>query len=183
MTCESIRSALLGAELSELRGEGTGELAAHLRRCATCRGEALRIIAATEALGRFVRRRRRRTAWARVVLPLAAAAGVVFWLTPAGGAGTTTEAPGGSAVISPPATIAAGPVRPTTAVGPARGGAARTAPIAPERFAGMAPVAAVAVVATPLPAATLQASAPEPARKRPRVLPTSDPAITLLWLE
>lgn len=189
MTCEAMRGALLTAELAELRGEGNGEVATHLRTCASCRADAARVLQVTAALRTAVRRRRRRTGLVKAALPLAAAAGVVLWLHPYGRSGPTPTSP---------IPTASTPVLPATP-DPERGGPpaprpigttrdpARTAvvaaPIAPVRYEGAVPMAGVAVVATPLSAAPLQVSTPQAPRKRPRVVPTSDPAITLLWFE
>ncbi|HTK56626.1 MAG TPA: hypothetical protein VL295_07370, partial [Gemmatimonadales bacterium] len=80
MTCEASRRALLQAELTELRGEGTTQLAVHIRECAACRRDAVRILVATAQLGAVIRRRRGR-GWV-IAIPLAAAAALVLWLWP-----------------------------------------------------------------------------------------------------
>ena len=50
ITCEMAHELLLEAEPAELRGEGDGELAQHLRACAGCRQQAALILAETETL-------------------------------------------------------------------------------------------------------------------------------------
>jgi hypothetical protein len=49
-TCSDFREMLLEAEPSELRAEGGGALAEHLRRCDGCRRAALVILAANDDL-------------------------------------------------------------------------------------------------------------------------------------
>src|SRR6478609_5076215 len=79
MTCESMRELLLTADLEELKGEGAGLLAEHLRGCAVCRADAARIVRSTARLGEAVSsRRRRRTA--AILTPFALAAGVVLFV-------------------------------------------------------------------------------------------------------
>lgn len=93
MTCMEARTALLEADLEELRGSADTPLALHLRDCADCRAAAERIVRVEGALGRrlaaLAPRRgiarapaatppsRRRWRWA---VPLAAAAGIVALL-------------------------------------------------------------------------------------------------------
>ena len=95
-TCHEVRDWLLEAEPAELRGQGEGELAAHVRGCSTCAALAARILADEAALATAVsamvakvaldvepsrtrhqaerrRRTRRRVVWG-VAAPLAAAA-------------------------------------------------------------------------------------------------------------
>ena len=87
MTCQAAREAMLDAELEELRGTGSSELAEHLRECAACRARADTIVEGYASLDAGLRglqpaqpdarvtpigRRRRRYAW--LPLPLAAAA-------------------------------------------------------------------------------------------------------------
>lgn len=50
ISCNDVREALLLAEPGELRGEGRGEVADHLRSCASCRTDADRILAGARAL-------------------------------------------------------------------------------------------------------------------------------------
>lgn len=50
MNCHQARTAMLDADLEELRGEGTTQLAAHLRACAACPEAAARIIARTSMM-------------------------------------------------------------------------------------------------------------------------------------
>jgi hypothetical protein len=50
ITCEAARELLLDAEPAELRGEGEGALAAHLRECAACRQRAAFLLAETQRL-------------------------------------------------------------------------------------------------------------------------------------
>jgi len=45
MDCTTARARLLEAEPRDLRGEGDGDLAAHLRQCAACRARAGAILA------------------------------------------------------------------------------------------------------------------------------------------
>ena len=49
-TCSDIRKLLLEATPAELRGEGEGALAEHLRECALCRRRAARLLEAEAAL-------------------------------------------------------------------------------------------------------------------------------------
>ncbi len=49
-TCSEIRALLLEAEPGELRGEGGGTLASHLRSCEACRRRAGLLLQADEAL-------------------------------------------------------------------------------------------------------------------------------------
>jgi hypothetical protein len=57
MTCESIRDAMLEAELSELRGRGDSAIATHLRECLTCRRLGMELVLQTGQLARAVRAR------------------------------------------------------------------------------------------------------------------------------
>lgn len=50
ITCDTARELLLEAEPAELRGEGDGRLAAHLRGCPACRQRAAFLLAQTELL-------------------------------------------------------------------------------------------------------------------------------------
>ena len=50
MNCETARDHLLEADLTELVGEGDGELARHLRACPECRERARRILDQTATL-------------------------------------------------------------------------------------------------------------------------------------
>lgn len=55
-TCRDFREMLLEAEPSELRGEGGGPLAEHLRRCDGCRRAALVILATNAGLAEALAR-------------------------------------------------------------------------------------------------------------------------------
>jgi predicted anti-sigma-YlaC factor YlaD len=87
MTCQTAREAMLDAELDELRGTGSSELAEHLRGCAACRARAgaivegyasldagLRALRPAHAGARVTPIGRRRSRYAWLPLPLAAAA-------------------------------------------------------------------------------------------------------------
>lgn len=50
MNCTEAYDAILEAELEELRGQGEGDLARHLRECAACRATARRVLEALGAL-------------------------------------------------------------------------------------------------------------------------------------
>jgi hypothetical protein len=50
VNCTEAYDAILEAELAELRGEGEGDLARHLRECAACRATARRVLEALGAL-------------------------------------------------------------------------------------------------------------------------------------
>lgn len=50
MSCADVQVLLLEADLEELRGEGDGALAEHLRACAACRASARHILDAERAL-------------------------------------------------------------------------------------------------------------------------------------
>lgn len=50
LECAGAQALLLGADRAELRGEGDGALAAHLRRCDACRRSARRILVGEDAL-------------------------------------------------------------------------------------------------------------------------------------
>jgi len=50
VNCTEAYDAVLEAELAELRGEGEGDLARHLRECAACRATARRVLEALGAL-------------------------------------------------------------------------------------------------------------------------------------
>lgn len=176
MTCERMRDALLQAELAELRGEGESPVAVHVRECAACRRDAARILAATGQLGAVIRRRRGR-GW-MIALPLAVAAALVLMLRPA-------PTPGLSPTSGPIPTVASAasaaevvPLRPTAVRPPME-----RRPVRASRLGGAPPAVAVAFTPVALVAMPLHPSAHEPARKHPAVLPTSDPAITLLWFE
>lgn len=174
MTCDAMREALLVADLDELRGGGEGEVAVHVRGCAECRRDAERILAATASLGGAVRIRR----WRRssvILVPVAAAAGLAFFLWARRG----PDAP----AIQPPVVAQAPVVPPSAPLAPA------VRPVthhALRRLAGPkafqpVPIAPVALTSTPiLPGSPAQATE---ARKQPRLLPTSDPSITVLWLD
>ncbi|MBI2403441.1 MAG: hypothetical protein HYV20_12065 [Gemmatimonadetes bacterium] len=120
MNCETARDRLLEAPLTELRGEGDGALAQHLRGCLECQDRARRILAQTAVLQAALERatprveavqaawRRRavpssaRRRWA-VVVPLALAASLALLLL---GRHPTGQAPE-SGTPSPTAPIAA----------------------------------------------------------------------------
>ena len=93
MSCRSAREEMLVAELAELRGTGTSELAEHLRECSECRGRADMLLDSytsltaglaqlasqqTEARVTSSARRRRKYLW--LPLPLAAAAALALLL-------------------------------------------------------------------------------------------------------
>jgi hypothetical protein len=106
--CRTARDLLLEADPAALRGQGDGELAAHLRSCAPCRAAAqavlagqaeldaaLRTLAAPRRGTRMIPLRRRMPLVRRVAavaVPLAAAAAAVLLVArpPA----TTAEKPG-----------------------------------------------------------------------------------------
>ncbi len=92
MMCSDARGAMPTAERAELRAEGDGGLAMHLRGCDACRAVAIRLEAGTELLAAMVGVRvtdpmlahrrysssaRRRRVAAFVLVPIAAAAAVV----------------------------------------------------------------------------------------------------------
>lgn len=92
MTCMDVRRALRTADRFELRAEGDGELARHLRGCGDCRAVAMRLETGTNVLAEMVAARgavpglarprrsvasRRRRAAAVVFIPIATAAAVV----------------------------------------------------------------------------------------------------------
>ena len=96
MMCRDARRAMLSADRTELRAEGAGDLADHLRECVPCRALATRLDAETNLLAGMVTARdktalrmapaahhrisrRYRRAWL-VLVPLAAAAAVVVLL-------------------------------------------------------------------------------------------------------
>ena len=54
ISCETARELLLEAEPGELRGEGDGPLAAHLRGCPACRQRAAYVIKETDRLHRAI---------------------------------------------------------------------------------------------------------------------------------
>ena len=76
MTCSEAKRALLTAETDELRGQGTGALAGHIRACAGCRAASQQILDATQALASRLDRTvelPQRSAWpAWIALPMAA---------------------------------------------------------------------------------------------------------------
>lgn len=97
MNCEAARDLLLEADLVELRGDGDGELARHLRMCAACGRRAQRILHQYAALQGALDRagppavpadalrgpRSGRTGPVRrwtVAVPLALAASLAVWL-------------------------------------------------------------------------------------------------------
>src|SRR6478735_4266091 len=139
MTCESMRELLLTADLEELKGEGAGPLAEHLRGCVACRAEAARILSATRELGDAVAGRRRRRI-AAIVTPLAVAAGVMlaFVMRPRTG------------VVAP---VASAPAPISTAVGvessaaPDLVSAVPTAGARPRSLAEPTPVEAIQITA------------------------------------
>ncbi len=53
-SCARVRDALLLAEPAELRGEGPGPVATHVRTCAACRAAARRILEGTQALDEWL---------------------------------------------------------------------------------------------------------------------------------
>ena len=95
ITCETARELLLEADPAELRGEGDGSLAAHLRACAACRQRAQFLLGETDVLRSSLfalgpaahepvpalavpHRPTRSATWrgARILVPLALAAGI-----------------------------------------------------------------------------------------------------------
>ena len=54
MNCPDIRALLLEAEPEELAGEGSSQVAEHVRTCETCRAIAGRILEETAELDRFL---------------------------------------------------------------------------------------------------------------------------------
>jgi hypothetical protein len=167
MTCEMMHEALLQAELSELRREGSGPVATHLRECAACRRDADRILASTAQLGKAVRGR---GGWRwGAAIPLTAAAALVLLLLPRGGA------PGEPTIVTPlpaeaPAAVATAPPPP---------GPRPLRRIAAGRRYEAVPRSPLAFEPTPI----LPAPRTTEARKQPRVLTTSDPMITVLWFD
>jgi hypothetical protein len=115
VNCGDALAPLLEAELAELRGEGTSQLAAHVRACPRCRGRAERILAGQAGLDRALARRsgygatvpRRRPAWRALgpLAPLALAAGIaaVALLRPRP---DLTRAPSGPVVPRPDVLVA-----------------------------------------------------------------------------
>lgn len=130
MNCETAREHMLQADLADLRGEGAGELAQHLRACQTCGERARRILEQTTALAATLERAAPRTAaatirrggaawkaprrWA-VAVPLALAASVAVMVLVRN---RTGQAPVSAVTLSP--AVAAAPldvqVRPGRAV-------------------------------------------------------------------
>ena len=81
MTCAEMFEQMLEADLSELRLDAASPLAAHLRDCARCRSIAARLRRDTSLLATAVaQRRRRRTSMARRYTGLAAASIFVVML-------------------------------------------------------------------------------------------------------
>jgi hypothetical protein len=78
MQCTSAQGLMLEADIGELRGEGTSELARHIAGCAGCRGHAQRILRGygdlEQGLATFAQKRARNVRLAWVPIPLAAAA-------------------------------------------------------------------------------------------------------------
>lgn len=185
MTCESMRELFLTADLDELRGQGEGDLARHLRGCAACRADAGRILASTERFGAALSDRARRRVVA-IVTPFALAAGVMLFVL--------TRPP-----AAPTSPVTSGPVQISTAVG-VRSTAApdpvSAVPIAgarPRSLATPAAVEATPVIAvayappSPYAAELLRGNATEDhdlsGSRQPTVLHSSDPDITVLWFQ
>ena len=95
MSCNEIREAMLEAELDELRGIGTSDVAMHIRACAECRAAAGILVQGFEKLNQSfatlrprvpvttvvpMRRKPRKLAW--LPLPLAAAAILALLMIP-----------------------------------------------------------------------------------------------------
>jgi hypothetical protein len=117
--CATATDLLLEAEPAELRGAGGSELAAHVRGCAACRGQAELLLAGQARLAHAldtltslhtaaVPARRPLWRWAsRVLLPLAAAAAAMIVIV------SRAAEPDGQALpplVVPPARIAEVPV-------------------------------------------------------------------------
>jgi hypothetical protein len=82
MQCSTAQNLMLEADIGELRGEGTSELAHHIAGCSGCRNHAQRIIRGygdlEQGLGTFAQKRRRNLRHAWIPVPLAAAAVLAF---------------------------------------------------------------------------------------------------------
>lgn len=171
MTCESTRELLLTADLGELRGEGAGALAAHLQGCPECRAAAERILHSTSGLGGALRsRRHRRTAAG--ILPFAVAAGLALMFWPR----TASVAPAPASTASAPVTAAGASVRVAVAPPPPR----RTVLVEPRPIV---PVALTPVAFVPRPVVDTTAPVAAAPRKHPTALVSSDPDITVYWLD
>lgn len=179
MTCEQMRSALRTADLAELRGEGSGDLAAHVRTCAACRAVAARILSGTKRLGVAVRGRARRRA-AAILVPLALAAGIMlFVLVRPRVAVVTAVTASESAILSTTAVHAPATTPSTPVAAAAVSNHRRLAQLVP---AAAIPVVAVAYRPSSFAPQVLLAVHPAAAR-RPTVLHPTDPNITVLWFE
>lgn len=179
MTCEQMRAMLLTADLEELRGEGSGDLAAHLGTCAACRADAARILSGTMRLGAAVRGRARRRA-AAIIVSLAMAAGITLFVLVRPRVGVVTTVASSASAIPATTAVHAPATAPSAPVVPAAGSK-------PRRLPHLVPIDAIPVMAvgyTPSSFApqALQAAHPAAARRRTVLHPT-DPNITVLWFE
>jgi hypothetical protein len=195
MNCAAALEAMLDAEPSDLAGEGTTSLAAHLAACQQCRGVAHRISMDTRLLAVSIvpleaRARMRRPApvwvrWSPVPVGLVAALLLVVALrTPdvppnvtVGDASSTPEVVVPAPVASPRVVTNAVPVK-----------VQRTEPTRVRAYPAPIPVAAVRINpppqtfavpgADPGPAVIVN----PPAGQRVAVMRTSNPKLTVVWL-
>lgn len=178
MTCEQMRTALLSADLEELRGEGDGELAAHLGTCAACRADAERILGGTIRLGAAVRGRVRRRA-AAILVPIAMAAGIALFVLLRPRLGVVTTVASSASAIPATTAVQAPATAPSDPIAAAAGSSRRLPHLVPT---DATPVVAVAYTPSSFAPRALEATHPAAAR-RPTVLHQTDPNITVLWFE
>ena len=82
MQCTAAESLMLEADIDELRGAGTSDLAHHIGECSSCRNRAQRILRGyadlDQGLDTLARKRARNSRLAWIPVPLAAAAILAF---------------------------------------------------------------------------------------------------------
>jgi hypothetical protein len=210
MTCESIRDAMLEAELDELRGHGDSTIAGHLRECLTCRRIGAELVLETDRLARSViprptatpragRRHAVRFAGAAAFVGVAATVTIFLRRGPEP-LPVRTTAP---MVALPP--VVAAPIVPPNASVPVHsatrrpmarpairrvpaGAAIRTAPFIAQRTAPVPAERAVAVTPVrlePVPVAEPLGSGVRlelPAGKGATILRTDRPDVTVVWI-
>jgi hypothetical protein len=193
MNCTPALEVMLDAEPSDLAGQGTTPLAAHLSACTRCRAVAHRLhgdtrllaasIVSAEAAGRMPRRAPVWVRWTPVPVGLVAA--LLLLLAP-----RTPDAPPNVAVIGRSAEPAV--VIPDAVVPPPVVMAAAPVPIRRatrvRAYPAPIPVAAVRINPASQPFALTRADAgpavmvDPPAGQRVAVMRTSNPKLTVVWL-
>ena len=190
MNCASALEALLDAEPSELAGQGTTALIAHVATCERCRAVAHQLAGDTRLLAASVASTTVRPVrfgsaiWIhRSLVPVGLVAALLLALVP-----RTPDAPKGT-TFSTPTVVVRDSVPPPRAVDNATPMPAQPArPRAARAYPAPIPVAAVRINASPRPLAPTRSDGgpavvvDASAGQRVTVMRTSNPKVIVVWL-